>query len=193
MARIVDTNKLERLKAATMKLVAEKGYGGASAALIAKEAKVSTGYFYMHYKGKYELVNTLLLEVYEQVAQMLDRLINEDTAFDDLINSVVRYFFNLANTDPVKVKFFNVLSNDYRFKSNHETRELINICLGKVMRIGERKNQLDKNIGPNELFLILVINTIQFINQQFKNTPSEPEITEEEESRYLYLVNKILK
>ena len=56
MARIIDTEKIERLKEATMKLVVEHGYGGASAALIAKEAKVAAGYFYMHYSGKYEMV-----------------------------------------------------------------------------------------------------------------------------------------
>lgn len=58
MARITDVNRIKRLKDSTMKLVVENGFGGASAAMIAIDAKVASGYFYMHYKGKYEMVNS---------------------------------------------------------------------------------------------------------------------------------------
>ena len=53
MARITDQNKIQRLKQSTMKLVVEKGFGGASAALISNDAQVASGYFYMHYEGKF--------------------------------------------------------------------------------------------------------------------------------------------
>ena len=41
MARITDLKRIERLKQSTMKLVVEKGFGGASAILIAKDAAVT--------------------------------------------------------------------------------------------------------------------------------------------------------
>lgn len=176
-----------------MKLVAEQGYGGASATLIAKDAKVSVGYFYMHYKGKYELVNSLLLEVYQEVADKLDELISNGSSFEELVSSVIRYFFQMANNEPVKIKFFYVLSNDYRFKSDHVVKESMFEYLHKVMNIGLSSNQLDKAITANDLFLVLVIYTIQFINQRFKNASSHVKFTMEEQEHLLYLINKILK
>ena len=193
MARITDENKIERLKVATMKLVAENGYGGASAALIATNAKVSTGYFYRHYKGKYELVNSLLLEVYREVADKLDELIQEGSSFHTLIASLVNYFFRMANKEPVKAKFFYVLTSDYQFKSDHEVKSSIFEYIQKVMDIGHKSGQLDEKLSQEDIYLVLLINTIQFINQQFKNSTTKVKFTKTDEEHLLYLINKILK
>ena len=88
MARITDQRKIERLKYSTMKLVVERGFGGASVALIAKEANVASGYFYLHYISKYEMVNSILQEVYSEVFGRFDEFIQHDFAFFETIENM---------------------------------------------------------------------------------------------------------
>ena len=193
MARITDQKKLERLKASTMKLVAQKGYGGASAVLIAADAKVATGYFYLHYKGKYELVNSLLSDIYLDVANKLNELINEGSSFDVLIENLINYYFDMANKEPVRIKFFYVLSNDYQFRLDNEIRNSIFEFIGKIMKIGFNEGLLDKELSKEDMFLYLVINVIQHINQRFKHGSPNTKFTKEDRAHMLYLVNKIIK
>lgn len=193
MARITDQKKIERLKVSTMKLVAENGYGGASAALITTDAKVASGYFYLHYKGKYELVNSLLSEIYQDVANKLNELISEGSSFDILIENVINYFCDMANNEPVKIKFFQVLSNDYRFKLEDDIRNSMFEMIEKIMNIGSNEGLLDTKLTREDIFLHLVINTIQHINQCFKYSTSKTFFSKKDRMHMLYLVNKTLK
>ncbi len=193
MARITDQKKIERLKRATMKLVVERGFGGASAALIAKEAEVASGYFYLHYKGKYEMVNSILQEVYQEVFGEFEELIQQGISFTDTIETMVRHFVRIANTEPIKVKFLYVLTNDYSFVIDQKIRESTFEIINKVKELGHNSNTLDKSISEDDLFLILFINTIQFINQRYKSSKKKVKITDEDVDHLLYLFNKFLK
>ena len=193
MARITDEKKLERLKQTTMKYVVEKGYGGASAVLIAKEAKVAVGYFYLHYKGKYEMVNKLLHNVYQDVINKLDELIENGSAFGEIIKSLVHYLMVLANEEPIKLKFLYVLTNDYSFKIDDEVRSTVYSIIERIKAIGLGEQELDPNLLAEDLYLVLVINPIQFINQRFKNSSEPVELTPGDEDHLLYFIRKILK
>lgn len=193
MARITDQSRIERLKKSTMKLVADYGFGGASASLIAKNAKVASGYFYMHYKGKYEMVNTLLQDVYQEVINKLEELTNKESTFNDIIENMIRHFFSMANTDPIKLKFLYVLLSDYSFVIDKEMHENISKILNILVFDGHSSGQLDKNINQSDLYLIVVINTIQYINQQYKNSAKKVVFKKEDEDHLIYMTNKILK
>uniref|UniRef100_UPI0032175268 TetR/AcrR family transcriptional regulator n=1 Tax=uncultured Draconibacterium sp. TaxID=1573823 RepID=UPI0032175268 len=193
MARITDQKKIERLKQATMKLVVEKGFGGASAALIAKEANVASGYFYMHYKGKYEMVNSILQEVYQEVFEEFETLIQQQFSFSELIEKMVRHFVKIANKEPIKVKFLYVLTNDYSFVIDPQIKEHTYEMIRKVKELGHGSEDLDKALGEDDLFLILFINTIQFINQRYKKNTKRVKISEEDIKHVLYLFSKILR
>ncbi|MEZ5106192.1 MAG: TetR/AcrR family transcriptional regulator [Draconibacterium sp.] len=193
MARITDQSRIERLKKSTMKLVADYGFGGASASLIAKNAKVASGYFYMHYKGKYEMVNTLLQDVYQEVINKLEELTNKESTFNDIIENMIRHFFSMANTDPIKLKFLYVLLSDYSFVIDKEMHENISKILNILVFDGHSSGQLDKNINQSDLYLIVVINTIQYINQQYKNSAKKVVFKKEDEDHLIYMINKILK
>jgi len=52
---------------------------------------------------------------------------------------------------------------------------------------------LDKNINQSDLYLIVVINTIQYINQQYKNSAKKVVFKKEDEDHLIYMINKILK
>lgn len=193
MARITDKSKIKRLKQSTMKLVVEKGFGGASAASIAVDAKVAVGYFYLHYKGKYAMVNALLHDVYQEIMDKLEELVHNGSTVHEVVRELIRHFFSMANTDPVKIKFLYVLTNDYSFVIDKEVRENAFQFIYKIMEAGQAEQMLDPKITAEDLYLFLVINTIQYINQQFKNTPENILLTQKDEEHLLYLINKILK
>lgn len=192
MARITDQNKVERLKQSTMKLVVECGFGGASAALIAKDAKVASGYFYMHYKGKYEMVNAILQEVYLEVFSKFDELIKVDTPFGEIIEKMVRHFVAIANSEPIKVKFLYVLTNDYNFVIDNDLRQKNLRFIETIRTVGINSGSLDKQLTVEDLYLILFTMTTQFINQKYKYAEQE-QITEDDTNHLLSLFLKILK
>lgn len=193
MARITDQNKIERLKQSTMKLVVENGFGGASASLIAKDAEVASGYFYMHYKGKYEMVNTLLHDVYQEVVQKFEELTNNGLTFSEIIEKMIRHFFALANAEPIKLKFLYVLSNDYSFVIDKELHENIFKIINVLVFDGHFSGQLDKKVTESDLYLFVIINTIQYINQHYKNAGTPIIFTKKDEDHLIYLTNKILR
>lgn len=192
MARITDQNKVERLKKSTMKLVVEYGFGGASAALIAKDARVASGYFYMHYKGKYEMVNAILQEVYLEVFSKFDELIKVDTPFGEIIEKMVRHFVAIANSEPIKVKFLYVLTNDYNFVIDDDLRQKNLRFIETIRTVGINSGSLDKQLTVEDLYLILFTMTTQFINQKYKYAEQE-QITEDDTNHLLSLFLKILK
>ena len=194
MARITDQKKIERLKQSTMKLVVEHGFGGAPATLIAKDAQVASGYFYMHYKGKYEMVNAILQEVYQEVFYKFEEFIQQEASFTDTLEKMVRHFIGIANSEPIKVKFLYVLTSDYSFLIDQETRDNTYAMIGKLKELGHVSQSLDEAITAEDLYLILFINTIQYINQRYKNNNKKKVvISDEEVDHLLYLFNKFLK
>ena len=59
--------KKQRIKAAAIKLMSEKGYHSTSSNEIAKEAGVSIGTFYSYYKDKKDLYKELVADIYNVV------------------------------------------------------------------------------------------------------------------------------
>lgn len=193
MARITDQKKIDRLKQATMKLVVEKGFGGASVAQMAKEAEVATGYFYLHYSSKYEMVNSIMQEVYSEVFGRFDEFMQRDYSFFETIENMIRYFVNIANSEAIKVKFLGVLTNDYNFVIDEKLRENAFGLIGKLKQTGLESKSLDSSISDEDLYLILFITTIQFINQRYKIAKKDVQISEIDIDHLIYLFKKFLK
>jgi AcrR family transcriptional regulator len=193
MARITDQRKIDRLKHSTMKLLVERGFGGASVALIAKDANVASGYFYLHYKGKYEMVNTILQEVYQEVFGEFEAIMEQALSFTELVEKMVRHFVKIANAEPIKVKFLYVLTNTYSFVIEQKIREDTFDIIRKVKELGHASGELDKVIEEDDLYLILFIYTIQYINQRYKNSTKKVKISDKDIDHLFYLFNKLLK
>ncbi len=192
MARITDQRKIERLKQSTMKLVVERGFGGASVALISKDAEVASGYFYMHYAGKYEMVTAILHEVYLEILDKLEDLLQDGHSFDITVEKVIRHFIEMANSEPVKIKFLYVLSSDYSFVIDKQIRDNIYSIIRRLAEIGTEAESLDPNITDDDLYLLLLTTVFQYINQCFKHK-GKIKIDEKETGHLIYLVKKILK
>lgn len=193
MARITDNSKIERLKESTMKLVVEKGYGGASAALISKDAKVASGYFYMHYASKYKMVNSILHEVYLEILDKVEELVKQGSSFEETVEKIVRHFIDIANNEPVKIKFLYVLTNDYSFVLDEEMRGNMYRIINRLCELGKKTGKLDTKLTEDDIYLILVITILQYINQFYKKNSNEKKLEEKEASHLLYLIDKLLK
>lgn len=186
MARLTDHTKIERLKHATMKLVVERGFGGASAALIAKEAGVASGYFYMHYKGKYQMVNAILHEVYNEFFGCFEQLISSEESFAANLERLVRHSVAIANASPIKVKFLYVLTNDYSFVIDPAIREKTFSLVEQLRNIGLERQELDPALQVDDLYLILIATTLQYINLKYKHQRSE--VVSEDDIQHLLML-----
>ncbi|MGQ1788350.1 MULTISPECIES: TetR/AcrR family transcriptional regulator [unclassified Saccharicrinis] len=191
MARIPDQTKMNRLKQTTMNLVVERGYGGASIALIAKQAKISTGYFYMHYKGKYEMVNTILKEVYEEVFCEFEKLMHQGLSFMGCVEAMLIHFIGMANEEPIKVKFLYVLTNSYSFKVDDQLHEHSLAIIHRMKEKSLPSDKINKSLTVNDLYFILFITVLQYINHHYKYT-KQGTITRADIDHLFNLLKKLL-
>jgi len=191
MARIIDQKKIQRLKHSTMKMVVKHGYGGASVALISKDAAVASGYFYMHYPGKYEMVTSIFHEVYLEIVNKFNVLVQKQLSFDENIKHIVEHFVEIANSDPVKIKFLIILTNDYSFVIDEEIRADTFRNIHQLAEMGKKSGKLDPALTDDDLYLILLTTVYQYIKQKLRK--KDTIINRKDTEHLLYLIYKLLK
>lgn len=178
MARIIDDNKIERIKNATLEMVVANGYGGASISKIAKNAGVAEGYLYRFYAGKNELVSDLLYTNVNELADNLEYLLDNINSVWNIFELMIEKLITIANTQPEKIKFLYVLMHDYNFNLTEKQRERIfNLCI-RVKEIGIKKSELREDVTEEEIYLMGVTYPIQFINLRLKNFFNKTQLTD---------------
>jgi len=169
MARITDPEKLNRIKECTMDLIVRNGYSGITIAAIASEAQVSAGYLYRHFKGKDELISSLVIENFETLQRTVNRLLDESTD----ITTVVRYYFKalfeIANTSPTKARFISSLYRDARFRKDARDKSILNVpaIAGRILHKGQRSGEIGPETSVTEIMLFLLNLPLDYILQQF--------------------------
>ncbi len=176
-----------------MKMVVEKGFGGASAILIARDAGVSTGYFYRHYKGKKEMVNSLLQDVYQEMYVKFEELNSQGLTFSEITENMIRNFIELANANPVKIKFLYVLTHDYSFVVAPSIKENIFQLLIQLKNLGHKSGELDQEINEDDLYQILIMNVLQTINLTFRKQKTKNSFKSQATKHLIYLTGKTLQ
>jgi len=183
MARIIDEGKIQRIREATIALVVENGYGGASISSIARRAGVAEGYLYRFYTSKQELVTELLYTKVAQLIEKLEFLLNSCTRIDEVINELIGELFKMATDSPEEIKFIHVLMHDYNFQVSEEQRQHIKSLCERVINIGIENGELSKHISPEEAYGIVVIYPIEFINLRMKGFFGNTTWTTEDQNR----------
>jgi len=192
MARAIDESKIEKIKEATIQLVVEQGYGGASVSKIAKKASVAEGYLYRHYKSKSDLIFDLLDKSMTALISQFEETIKQSTDLIEILENTVRILFEYTRNDMMRMKFMFVLMNDYNFSIAEELRQrTIEVCQ-QVIAVGRSKNQIDESIVEEDVYLLSISYTIQFINHRLKNFFGNTELDEEAVQKVLGICKKAM-
>jgi TetR/AcrR family transcriptional regulator, repressor of fatR-cypB operon len=193
MARTIDNTKIEGVKQNAIKLIVENGYGGASISNIAKKAKVAEGYLYRFYKSKEELVLDLLNSKIEEIADNIEESIMKSESVHQIIDLLVKSIFKIATKSSDDIKFLYVMMNDYSFSMTNKIRERIrNLCI-EVKEKGLNLGELDIQTSEEEIYMIMVIYPIQFINLRLKSIFGISKWTSEDIERLINICSKSLK
>ncbi|ACC72677.1 transcriptional regulator, TetR family [Paraburkholderia phymatum STM815] len=94
-----------RLLDAALRLMAEKGMEGVAINEITEAADVGFGSFYNHFESKEAIYTTLVDNVFEEFADMLDRLASGIADPAEVISVSVRHTVLRARRDPVWGRF----------------------------------------------------------------------------------------
>jgi len=193
MARLIDETKIERIRDATMKMIVNKGFGGASISEIAKKAGVAEGYLYRYYKGKAELADDLLFSNLNELINKLEEFLDDFHSVRDIFEQLIRAWFEIANKYPEKIKFLFVLMHDYNFSLQDSQRErIIDLCY-RVKEKGLVMKEINNTTDKEEIFLLGFTYPIEFINLRFKNLFNNSALGEKEIQRVLKICVNAIK
>ncbi len=193
MARVVDETKIGRIKEATVELVVNNGYGGASISSIARKAGVAEGYLYRFYSSKQELVSALLYDRVGQIISNLEQVLQCCSSVKEVMDLLISEFFEMAEQSPVNVKFIHVLMHDYNFQVSDEQREQIKQLCDRVIRIGSANGELQAGVTAEEIFGMAIIYPIELINLRMKGFFGRQGWTGEDKTRVSVFCIKALK
>jgi len=183
MARIIDEGKIQRIREATIELVVQKGYGGASISSIAHRAGVAEGYLYRFYSSKLELVTELLFSKVSRIIEKLEFLLNTCTTTGDVIIQLIGELFRTANDFPEEIRFIHVLMHDYNFQVSDEQRLHIKSLCEKVIGIGVVNGEISSSVTAEEAYGMVIIYPIEFINLRMKGFFGSTTWTKEDQKR----------
>ncbi len=166
MARITDPKKLERIKRATMELVAKCGYNGVSISNIAKEAGVSNGYLYRHYNGKDDLIEELVESNSKLFKNLFIKMLDKVKTVEEIFYSFVTVLFKVAMDDPVLAKFFHTLVFDqnYEIKKRRDNDKEINELVRVVLNQGLENKEFSSKTTEADIKLIILTIPFSYIS-----------------------------
>ncbi len=167
--RIADVNKIAQVEQTAIKYVVERGYGRASVAEIAKAAEVSKGYLYRHYKNKKDMVQTMLTRHIDKVMEQIKNGLDQNISVDLVLSSIIYNIFSIAENNPDHIKFIYVLMHDYNFQLENSQRQKIKNITKQFYKLGTRQGLIDTATTEEEIFTIIVIYPIDFINLRYKS------------------------
>ncbi|WP_449433160.1 TetR/AcrR family transcriptional regulator [Pseudomonas putida] len=130
----------KRIRDAAIKLIARVGYPSMSLRLLATESGINSSTLYLYYKGKQELLTTLVLHHYEQLAAGWNRQC-PDTSARNKLKAFVAFHLatHLNNKDEA------VLGNmELRCLEEHE---LLKVRQARRRYLGSLQQILDQGVG----------------------------------------------
>ncbi len=193
MAKEINEDKINRIKEAAIELIVENGYGGASISAIATKADVATGYLYRFYSGKYELVTDLLNTQLKEIAEEIEFMLEKETSLELVSQRLIDYFFQQAEERPFHIRFIYILVAEYKFTMGEIERERILSLCRRMLSSAHASGEVSKKYKEEEIFLMLVIYPIEYINLRFKKFISNRDLSNEDKKRIHRLCVNALK
>jgi len=193
MARNTDPTRIEKIHQATMHMVVQNGYGGASVSSIARQAGVAEGYLYRFYKGKSELVNGLFYKVLSEVANHMEEVLQRSQSIGEVLDELLYQLLKLTHSTPEKMMFLYKLMHDPTFRMDDCLRDRIFTICSSFRKLGTATGQMDPQISEENIYLLCVAYPISFINARLKGLFYTQKLDEEELVSVKSLILKSLK
>ncbi len=168
MARIIDPAKLENIKTATVSLIVEKGYGGASISAIAAKAGVADGYLYRHYQSKSELVRDLFNESLAMFFNYLQEELEKETTFSEFVANYHLGLVDIINNNPDNAKFLIQLINDFTFEIDDDSKKMVIDLCRLVLERGQQNHEISMSCSLIDIYTIVVIIPLQTFSLYLK-------------------------
>jgi TetR/AcrR family acrAB operon transcriptional repressor len=143
---------------AALKVFSRKGYSQATLEAIAKEARVTRGAIYWHFKNKFEMFVALLGDLYEKAIERIHRVLNSQEKPREKIRCLILELFTMF----LNLEQFRIIEevNIFRFEKRKELkaffikhqenvkalRELIKNLILEGINAGEFDSRLDPDI-----------------------------------------------
>ncbi len=190
MVRPISDERIEAIKQATYKLVAEQGIQSTSVAKIAIEAHVSKGIIYKLFNGKHELFESLFAESFFSIFNLLEKEFEKHNCVKQIIEIFIHRLLERASKEPEIIIFVHRLLSDITFKLPSEYIKNM-ITLGeKIIAKGIKTKEISTNITSEMLYSIMIASVLQFINTRIQGNFCQHDLNNNDE---LILVNIISK
>jgi len=177
--RVVDEDKMERVKHEAKKLIVEKGYHGATIAEIAKMAQVSDGYLYRHHKNKAELVSYILEMLLKEFHDYVFELLDTKTSAKELVKDIITFLFKLFEKDPYAFAFSNVLIYEFDFVYPESRSQAIDAFSKDILVLGQNTGEFSPSIRIIDIQTTIFNIPVKFIEYKskgyYKSTKSDAE------------------
>lgn len=194
MARITDPQKIENVKRAAMETIAEHGYKGASIASIAAGAEVSVGYLYRYYVSKDDLVHDLANIYFGDMLFQFFSSIEKYEQVHDFFYNIVHSVFEIAKSDPVRIKFAATLGWDADPDNNAfgNMKEEMDKIISKVINIGKATGEFNPKVNKEEIMLLIVTIPLKYAVNQLKKENYTEKLSDEHAHRIAEMCMKAL-
>lgn len=193
MARITDTSRIENLEDAAIELVVEKGYSSSSVSDIARNAGISAGYLYSHYKSKEDLV----LSIYEKNINIFDEYIDYIIASSSTVNEFARqflsYMFGKANEFPHLVRFLLLLVFDRTFDIPAMRLDKTREQCRKILKKGIKTGEIAAHYSPEDVYIVYFSIPFTLLENRLENISGYREITDADVDRVSGMCIKALQ
>jgi AcrR family transcriptional regulator len=194
MARKIDTDKINRIKKATMQTIVENGIESTTIAMIAKNAEVSGGYLYRIYKGKQDLINELYFDKANSLYLEFEFLLGfNHKSIEPFIYSFIRNRIIYSLNEPIASKFYYQLLHNENFILPLELKEKSFNLMEKIKNIGIQSDEISESISLSQLHYHIFIYPTDYIHFKRKNIFGLEEPIEEDLSFLTQSIMRILK
>jgi AcrR family transcriptional regulator len=147
------TDKKENILAAALDLFANEGYHAVSTSKIAKRAKVSEGLIFRHFGNKKGLLEAIMKDAEQKVAQILAPILFEDDP-KEVIRKVIQTPFNLIPENYGFWKLQYKLKWETEYNHPHKMKPLIDKMQWAFAKLGAEEPEQEAILLHNIIDMV---------------------------------------
>lgn len=156
-----EPTKIELIKQSAIKLMSEHGITATSVSQIAKDAKVSDGYLYRHYKSKEELVESMMYDILSMVNTQIENLMEDSETIDVLVYKFNDYVYQKAIDEPHVIKFIIMLQNDFSYIIHKNLCDEVNKLCTKIA-YSKKYDTISKELTIEDIYIAVIALPFQY-------------------------------